>query len=65
MNRILEKFLDSYPDGPGWKEPGTSREAALSVADGLTENQAKVLIKASPERRTNDSGRRAVVWREA
>lgn len=100
MSRLLERFLDAYPDSPGWTDAGTSRDAALSVVDGLTENQARVFnvirarpstadevaaalkltvlyvrprvselralgkIEPSPDRRENDSGRRAVVWKE-
>lgn len=40
-----------YPDAPGWKEPTTSREAALAVASGaktLRDNVLRVLMDEAP-----------------
>jgi hypothetical protein len=34
---------ESYPGGPGWKEPGTSREAALAIAPEAKTIRAAVL----------------------
>jgi hypothetical protein len=41
----------NYPDAPGWKEPTTSREAALAVASGaktLRDNVLRVLMDEAP-----------------
>lgn len=46
----LEDFLGSYPNAPGWKGRGTSREAAEGIAPVAKTLRARVLeaVKAKP-----------------
>jgi hypothetical protein len=54
-----------YPDVPGAKVDGPSREAAVSVASEAETLRTKGCIVDSGVRRVNASGKRATVWRTA
>lgn len=54
MNRQPDLFSRPYPEGPGWKEPTTSRAAAESVAGGSWEFKAKILKLLAAGGRTAD-----------
>ena len=57
MGRLSDAALTAYPDGlPGWKDPSTSRDAAVSVRNRSETLRGRVLelLSTSPRGLTPD-----------